>query len=240
MTDINFTQHWQQLYNKYLTTTDITPVLNDPATNGLLRNSIQKYNIPSELQDDFRQEVYITILQAFNTYDPTKCDKLLPFILHKITIATYQFLNFELYNGTFGTTYIRKYENTTPDIPDIISAFIDPLEEQEDESYTKARGTAFETWLRNYISDPLEWNVYCHQWGIFGYEKLTNEESSKRLNIDIEVVKKTKQKVASRMYQFLSTTRNSEKVFDKFGDLSYFLKKEYKNWGNFSNSEKSV
>ena len=234
MANINFTQHWQQLYNEYLHTNDITPVLNDPATKGLIWNAIQKYTIPSELQDDLRQEIYITITQAFRTYDPAQCDKILPYILNRITITTYQFLNFELYNGTFGTTYIRKYENTTPDIPDTISAFIDPLEEQEDESYTKARGTAFETWLRNYISDPLEWNVYCHQWGIFGYEKLTNEESSKRLNIDIEVVKKTKQKVASRMHQFLSTARNSEKVFDKFGDFGWYLKKEYEYCKNIS------
>ena len=227
MANINFTQHWQQLYNKYLTTTDITPVLNDPATNGLLRNSIQKYNIPPELQNDFRQEVYITILQAFNTYDPAKCDKLLPFILHKITIATYNFLNFELYNGTFGTTYIRKYETTVSDIPDTISAFIDPLEEQEDESYAKARGTAFETWLRNYISDPLEWNVYCHQWGIFGYEKLNNDEISNRLDVDVNTIKKIKLKIACRMAQFFMHAFKSKKVFDKFGDLGWYLKKEY-------------
>lgn len=227
MTNINFTQHWQQLYNKYLTTTDITPVLNDPATKGLIWNSIQKYNIPYELQDDFRQEVYITILQAFNTYDPTKCDKLLPFILHKITIATYNFLNFELYNGTFGTTYTHTYETIVSNIPDTISAFIDPLEEQEDESYTKARGTAFETWLRNYISDPLEWKIYCHQWGIFGYEKLNNEEISNRLDVDVNTIKKIKLKIKCRMSQFFMFAFKSKKVFDKFGDLGWYLKKEY-------------
>ena len=240
MTNINFTQHWQQLYNKYLTTTDITPVLRSSATNGLLRNSIQKYNIPSELQDDFRQEVYITITQAFRTYDSTQCDKILPYILNRITITTYQFLNNELYSGTFGTKYNRTYETKTSIIPDNTDSFIDPLETEEEIAYNKAMIKAFEKWIRSYLSDPLELSIYCQQWGIFGYEKLNNEESSKSLNIDIDTLKKAKQKIASRMHQFFSTARNSEKVFKKFGNLAYYLNKEYKNWGNFSNNEKSV
>ena len=227
MSNINFTQHWQQLYNGYLTTTDITPVLNAPATKGLIWNAIQKYNIPSELQDDFRQEIYITILQAFNTYDPTKCDKFLPFILRKTAITTYQFLNNELYSGTFGTKYNRTYETKTSIIPDGNESFTDPLEEQEDESYTKARGTAFEKWVKSYLSDPLELSIYCHQWGIFGYEKLTNEEISNRLGVDVDTIKKIKLKIVCRMAQFFMHAFKSKKVFDKFGDLGWYLKKEY-------------
>lgn len=236
----NFTQYWKQLYNEYLHTNDITPILRDSATTGLIWNAIKKYAIPYELQDDFRQEIYITITQAFRTYDPTRCDKILPYVLSKITIATYQFLNNELYSGTFGTKYNRTYATSTSIIPEGNGSFIDPLEEQEESAYNKAKAEAFEKWIRSYLSDPLELSIYCQQWGIFGHKKLTNEESSKSLGIDIESVKKTKQRIACRMYQFFLTARKSEKVFKKFGDLSYYLEKEYKNWGNFSNSEKSV
>ncbi len=230
MMNINLSQHWQQLYNDYIESGNISPVLNNMVVKGMISRAIQKWNIPPEMQDDLGQEIHLAIDTAFRTYEPSKCDKVLPYVIRWVNIGIYKFLNEELYNGTFGWKYDRLYDKFTSIIPDKEGSFTDPLEEQEADNYTKARDTEFENWLRRIIPDPLEWEIYCHQWGIFGHEKLKNDEICSRLNIDLKRMKQIKVNICSRLTQHVNVMRRSKKVFNKLGGLGYYIRKEYEQW----------
>ena len=70
------------------------------------------------------------------------------------------------------------------------------------------------------ISDPVDWEIYCYQKGIFDHEKLTNEETAEKLHIDIERVKKIKACISSKINQRLNT-----KKVKNLGPLGYYILK---------------
>ena len=93
------------------------------------------------------------------------------------------------------------------------------MEEKEYLKDTEAKIKALESWLKMVISDPVDWEIYCHQKGIFGREKLNNEETAEKLNIGVEKVKKIKACIASKICQRLNT-----KKFKNQGDLGYYYR----------------
>ena len=215
------TQHWQDMYNTYEKGGNNNWLFRDRAVIGLAKNSIIKWNIPTYLRDDLHQVVLLAVDKSFNTYDSTKCDKVLPYVLNGVRQQVYSFLNAEMYSGTFGSTHTKNSERFITTLPQIGCKFVDPLEEKEHLKDEEAKMKAFENWLKMVISDPVDWEIYCHQKGIFDHEKLTNEETAEKLHIDIERVKKIKACISSKICQRLSTKKGVENL----GPLGYYILK---------------
>ena len=218
---ITMAQHWQDMYNTYEKGGNNNWLFIDRAVTGLAKNTILKWNIPSYLRDDLQQVVLIAVDKAFNTYDPSKCDKVLPYVLNGVRQQVYSFLNAEVYSGTFGSTHTKNSERFITTIPQMGCKFVDPLEEKEHLKDEETKMKAFENWLKMVISDPIDWEVYCHQKNIFDHEKLNNEETAEKLHIDIEKVKKIKVNIASKINQRLSTKKGVENL----GPLGYYILK---------------
>ena len=106
-------------------------------------------------------------------------------------------------------------------LPQICDKFVDPLEKKEYLKDEEAKIKAFENWLRGVISDPLDWEIYCHQKGIFDHEKLNNEETAEKLHIGVEKIKKIKVNIASKVNQRL----NTKNVVKNLGPLGYYILK---------------
>ena len=221
---ITMAQHWQDMYNAYEKGGNNNWLFRDRAVTGLAKNSIIKWNIPTYLRDDLHQVVLLAVDKSFSTYDSSKCDKVLPYVLNGVRQQVYSFLNAEMYSGTFGSTHTKNSERFITTLPQIGGKFVDPLEEKEYLKDEEAKMKAFENWLKMVISDPIDWEVYCHQKGIFDHEKLNNEETADLLHIDIERVKKIKVNIASKVNQRL----NAKNVVKNLGPLGYYILKEYK------------
>ena len=73
-------QHWQDMYNAYEKGGNNNWLFRDRAVTGLTKNSIIKWNIPTYLRDDLHQTILLAVDKSFNTYDSTKCDKVLPYV----------------------------------------------------------------------------------------------------------------------------------------------------------------
>lgn len=222
----DITQHWQEMYDTYKQTGNISIVLRDKVIKGLISNTINKWNIPYSLQDDIRQEILLAITKAFETYDSVKCDKVLPYVLNGVRFIVYTFLNKEIYKRTWGGEYDRFREITLPSIPEQMEGWYDPMGEQEaNDEYTN-KIKAFENWLRTIIPDPVEWEVYCYQWGIFNHDKLKNKEICDRLNLPVEKVNKIKLRIIMKIGQ----QKLTKSFVKKLGPLGYYILKEYKKW----------
>ena len=200
-------QHWQDMYNAYEKGHNNDWLFRDQAVTGLAKNSITKWNVPTYLRDDLHQVVLLAVDKAFSTYDSTLCDTVLPYVLNGVRQQIYSFLNTELYSGTFSSTHKKNSERFISTLPQVGDKFVDPLEEKERLKDEEARIKALENWLRETISDPVDWAVYCHQKGIFDHERLNNEETAEKLNIDIERVKKIKACISSKINQRLNTKK---------------------------------
>lgn len=220
------TQHWQDMYNTYEKGGNNNWLFRDRAVTGLAKNSIIKWNIPPHLHDDLHQVVLLAVDKAFNTYEPTKCDKILPYVLTGVSQQVYSFLNTEMYSGTFHSTHTKNSDRFSSTMPQVCDEFIDPLEEKEHSKDMEAKIKAFENWLRSVITNPIDWEIYCHQKGIFNHEKLNNEETAEKLHIDVEEIKKVKVLIASKICQRLS----AKSVVKNLGPLGYYILKEYKKW----------
>ena len=215
------TQHWQDMYNAYEKGGNNNWLFRDRAVTGLTKNSIIKWNIPTHLRDDLHQVVLLAVDKSFNTYDSTKCDTVLPYVLNGVRQQVYSFLNTELYSGTFSTNHTKNTDRFISTLPQVGDKFVDPLEEKEHLKYEEAKIKAFENWLREVISDPVDWEVYCHQKGIFDHERLNNEETADLLHIDIERIKKIKINIASKINQRLHT----KNLVKNLGPLGYYILK---------------
>ena len=215
------TQHWQDMYNTYEKGGNNNWLFRDRAVTGLAKNSIIKWNIPSYLRDDLHQMILLAVDKSFSTYDSTKCDKVLPYVLNGIHQQVYSFLNAEMYSGTFGSTHTKNSDRFISTLPQIGDKFVDPLEKKEYLKDEEAKIKAFENWLRCVISDPVDWEIYCHQKNIFDHEKLNNDEISEKLHIDIEKVKKIKVCIASKINQRL----NTKNLVKNLGPLGYYILK---------------
>ena len=211
------TQHWQDMYNAYEKGGNNNWLFRDRAVTGLTKNSIIKWNIPTHLRDDLHQMILLAVDKSFNTYDSTKCDTVLPYVLNGVRQQVYAFLNTEMYSGTFSSTHTKNTDRFISTLPQVGDKFVDPLEEKEHLKDEEARIKAFENWLREVISDPVDWEIYCHQKGIFDHEKLNNEETADLLHIDIEKIKKIKVNIASKINQRLNT-----KKVKNLGPLGYY------------------
>ena len=222
---ITMAQHWQDMYNAYEKGGNNNWLFRDRAVMGLTKNSIIKWNIPTHLRDDLHQMILLAVDKSFNTYDSTKCDKVLPYVLNGVRQQVYAFLNTEMYSGTFSSTHTKNSERFITTLPQICDRFVDPLEEKEYLNEEGAKIKEFENWLRGVISDPVDWEIYCHQKGIFTHEKLSNEETAEKLHIDIERVKKIKANISSKINQRL----NTKKVKNQRSS-GYYILKEYKKW----------
>lgn len=218
---ITMAQHWQDMYDAYKKGGNNNWIFRDRAVTGLAQNSIIKWNIPTHLHDDLHQVILLAVNKSFSTYDPTKCDKVLPYVLNGVRQQVYSFLNTEMYSGTFGSTHIQNSARFTSTLPQVHDEFIDPLEKKEYLKDEETKIKAFENWLREVISDPVDWVVYCHQKGIFDHEKLNNEETAEKLHIDIERVKKIKVNIASKINQRL----NTKNLVKNLGPLGYYIEK---------------
>lgn len=216
---ITMAQHWQDMYDSYKKGGNNNWLFRDRAVTGLAQNTIIKWNIPTYLRDDLHQVVLLAVDKSFNTYDPTKCDKVLPYVLNGVRQQVYSFLNTEVYSGTFGSTHTKNSERFITTLPQVGDKFVDPLEEKEYLKDEEAKIKALETWLREVIHNQVDWEIYCHQKGIFDHEKLNNEETAEKLHIDIERVRKIKVNIASKICQRLST-----KKFKNLGDLGYYYR----------------
>lgn len=218
---ITMAQHWQDMYDSYKKGGNNNWIFRDRAVMGLAKNAIIKWNIPSHLRDDLHQVVLLAVDRSFNTYDPTKCDKVLPYVLNGVRQQIYSFLNAEMYSGTFGSTHIQNSDRFISTLPQIGDKFVDPLVKKEYLKDEEAKINALENWLREVISDPIDWEIYCHQKGIFDHEKLNNEETAEKLHIDIEKIKKVKVNIASKINQRL----NTKNVVKNLGPLGYYIKR---------------
>ena len=212
------TQHWQDMYNAYEKGGNNNWLFRDHAVTGLTKNSIIKWNIPTYLRDDLHQVVLLAVDKSFSTYDSTKCDKVLPYVLNGVRQQVYSFLNTEMYSGTFSSSHTKNTDRFISTLPQVGGKFVDPLEEKEHLKNEEAKIKAFENWLRGVISDPADWEVYCHQKGIFDHEKLNNEETAEKLHISIERVKKIKANISSKINQRLNT-----KKVKNLGPLGYYI-----------------
>ena len=218
---ISMVQHWQDMYNSYEKGGNNNWLFRDHAVTGLAKNSIIKWNIPTYLRDDLHQTILLAVDKSFSTYDSTKCDKVLPYVLNGVRQQVYSFLNAEMYSGTFGSTHTKNTDRFITTLPQMGCKFVDPLEEKEHLKDEEAKMKAFEYWLREVISNPIGWEIYCYQKGIFDHEKLNNEETAEKLHIDIEKVKKIKVNIASKINQRLNTKNGVKNL----GDLGYYIKR---------------
>ena len=223
---ITMAQHWQDMYNAYKNGGNNNWIFRDRAVTGLAQNSIIKWNIPPYLHDDLHQVVLIAVDKSFSTYDSTKCDKVLPYVLNGVSQQVYAFLNTEMYSGTFSTTHTKNSDIFTSTLPQICDKFVDPLEKKEYLKDGEAKIKAFENWLRGVISDPIDWEIYCYQKGIFDHEKLNNEETAEKLHIGVEKIKKVKVLIASKISQRL----NTKSLVKNLGDLGYYILKDHTKW----------
>lgn len=214
-------QHWQDMYDSYKKGGNNNWIFQDRAVIGLAKNAIIKWSIPPYLHDDLRQVVLIAVDKSFSTYDSTKCDKVLPYVLNGVRQQVYAFLNAEMYSGTFASTHTKNSDRFISTLPQICDKFVDPLEKKEHLKDEEAKIKAFENWLREVISDPVDWAVYCHKKGIFDHEKLNNEETAEKLHIPVEKVKKIKVNIASKICQRLGT----KSLVKKLGPLGYYIKR---------------
>ena len=218
---ITMAQHWQDMYDSYKKGGNNNWIFQDRAVIGLAKNAIIKWSIPPYLHDDLRQVVLIAVDKSFSTYDSTKCDKVLPYVLNGVRQQVYAFLNAEMYSGTFASTHTKNSDRFISTLPQICDKFVDPLEKKEHLKDEEAKIKAFENWLREVISDPVDWAVYCHKKGIFDHEKLNNEETAEKLHIPVEKVKKIKVNIASKICQRLGT----KSLVKKLGPLGYYIKR---------------
>ena len=214
------TQHWQDMYNAYEKGGNNNWLFRDHAVTGLTKNSIIKWNIPTHLRDDLHQMILLAVEKSFNTYDSTKCDKILPYVLNGVRQQVYSFLNTEMYSGTFSSTHTKNSERFISTLPQVGDRFVDPLVEKEHLKDEEAKIKALENWLREVISDPVDWEIYCHQKGIFDHEKLNNEETAEKLHIGVEKIKKIKANISSKINQRL----NTKKVKNQRSSGYYILK----------------
>ena len=219
-------QHWQDMYNAYEKGGNNNWLFRDHAVTGLTKNTILKWNVPTYLRDDLHQMVLLAVDKALNTYDSTKCDKVLPYVLNGVRQQVYSFLNAEMYSGSFGSTHTKNSERFITTLPQIGDKFVDPLEEKEHLKDEEAKIKAFENWLREVISDPVDFSIYCHQKGIFTHEKLNNEETAEKLHISVDRIKKIKVNIASKINQRL----NTKNLVKNLGPFGYYILKEYKKW----------
>lgn len=217
------TQHWQDMYNAYEKGGNNNWLFRDRAVTGLTKNSIIKWNIPTYLRDDLHQVVLLAVDKSFNTYDSTKCDTVLPYVLNGVRQQVYSFLNTEMYSGTFSSTHTKNTDRFISTLPQVGDKFVDPLEEKEHLKDEEAKIKAFEYWLREVISDPVDWEIYCHQKGIFNHEKLNNEETADLLHISIDRIKKIKVNIASKINQRLSLKHKN--LVKNLGPLAYYILK---------------
>ena len=217
---ITMAQHWQDMYDSYKKGDNNNWIFRDRAVMGLAKNSIIKWNIPPHLHDDLRQVVLIAVDKSFSTYDSTKCDKVLPYVLNGVRQQVYAFLNTEIYLGTLSTSHTKNTDRFISTLPQICDKFVDPLEEKEHLKDEEAKIKAFENWLKMVISDPIDWEIYCYQKGIFDHEKLNNEETAEKLHIDVEKVKKIKVCISSKINQRL----NTKNVVKNLGPLGYYYR----------------
>ena len=215
------TQHWQDMYNAYEKGGNNNWLFRDRAVAGLTKNSIIKWNIPSHLRDDLHQVVLLAVDKSFNTYDPTKCDTLLPYVLNGVRQQVYAFLNAEMYSGTFSSTHTKNTDRFISTLPQVGDKFVDPLVEKEHLKDEEAKIKALENWLKEVISDPVDWEVYCLQKGVFSHEKLNNDETAEKLHISVDRIKKIKANIASKVNQRLNT-KNLVKNLDP---LDYYILK---------------
>ena len=218
---ITMAQHWQDMYNTYEKGGNNNWLFRDRAVTGLTKNSIIKWNIPSHLRDDLHQVVLLAVDKSFNTYDSTKCDTVLSYVLNGVRQQVYSFLNAEMYSGTFGSTHTKNSERFITTIPQVGCKFVDPLEEKEHLKDEEAKIKAFENWLKMVISDPVDWEVYCLQKGIFDHEKLNNDETAEKLHISVDRIKKIKANIASKVNQRL----NTKNLVKNLGPLGYYILK---------------
>ena len=218
---ITMVQHWQDMYNAYEKGGNNNWLFRDHAVTGLAKNSILKWNIPTYLRDDLHQVVLLAVDKSFSTYDSSKCDKVLPYVLNGVRQQVYSFLNAEMYSGTFGSTHTKNSERFITTLPQVGCKFVDPLEEKEHLKDEEAKIKAFENWLRGVISDPVDWEIYCHQKGIFNHEMLNNEETAEKLHISIDRIKKIKACIASKICQRL----NTKNLVKNLGPLGYYILK---------------
>ena len=221
-------QHWQDMYNAYEKGGNNNWLFRDRAVTGLTKNTILKWNVPTYLRDDLHQMILLAVDKSFNTYDPTKCDILLPYVLNGVRQQVYSFLNTEMYSGTFGSTHTKNSERFITTLPQVCGKFVDPLEEEERLKDEEVKMKAFENWLREVISDPVDFSIYCHQKGVFNHEKLNNEETAEKLHIDIEKVKKVKACISSKICQRL----NTKNLVKNLGPLGYYYIKSIRNGNN--------
>ena len=218
---ITMAQHWQDMYNTYEKGGNNNWLFRDRAVIGLAKNSIIKWNIPTYLRDDLHQVVLLAVDKSFNTYDSTKCDTVLPYVLNGVRQQVYAFLNAEMYSGTFGSTHTKNSDRFISTLPQVGDKFVDPLVEKEHLKDEEAKIKALENWLKEVISDPVDWEVYCLQKGVFSHERLNNKETADLLHIDIERVKKIKVNIASKINQRLNT-----KKVKNLGDLRHYVLKD--------------
>lgn len=204
---ITMAQHWQDMYDSYKKGGNNNWIFRDRAVIGLAKNSIIKWNIPTYLRDDLHQVVLLAVDKSFNTYDSTKCDTVLPYVLNGIRQQIYSFLNTELYSGTFSSTHTKNTDRFISTIPQIEDKFVDPLIESEHLKEEEAKIKALENWLKEVISDPVDYEIYCFQKGVFNHEKLNNKETADLLHIDVEKIKKIKVNIASKINQRLNTKK---------------------------------
>ena len=223
---ITMEQHWQDMYDSYKKGGNNNWIFRDRAVKGLAKNTIIKWNIPPYLHDDLRQVVLIAVDKSLNTYDSTKCDKVLPYVLNGVRQQVYAFLNAEIYSGTLSTSHTKNTDRFISTLPQVCDKFVDPLEKKEHLKDEESKIKAFENWLKMVISDPIDWEIYCYQKGIFCHTKLNNEETAEKLHIDIEKIKKIKVNIASKINQRL----NSKGLVKNLGDLGYYILKDYKKW----------
>ena len=215
------TQHWQDMYNAYEKGGNNNWLFRDRAVMGLTKNTIIKWNIPTYLRDDLHQVVLLAVDKSFNTYDSTKCDTVLPYVLNGVKRQIYSFLNTEMYSGTFSSTHTKNTDRFISTLPQVGDKFVDPLEEKEHLKDEEAKIKAFENWLRGVISDPVDWEIYCHQKGIFDHEKLGNKETAEKLHLSFDRIKKVKVNIASKINQRL----NTKNLVKNLGPLGYYILK---------------
>lgn len=198
-----FNEQWQQIYNQYKQG-DYNGIFNDNNTvTGLIVNSCMQYGIPMSLQPDFKQHIRIAIWTALTKYDPTKNDKLLPYVIRGIQIAAMDFLNKEIYGGTIqsknqtniyaSTSSLSAAESIEGDINN------DTIFIREDNERKNNTLNTFKNWLKGLMSD-VEWEIYCYQWGVWGHEKLKADKIAERLNMPVTDVKRIKVNISVRMW----------------------------------------
>lgn len=197
-------KQYQEMWTKYSQNKSyINDILQHKLVIGLINNSIYKYKIPEYYKDDYKQHILLAIVKSFETYNESSCDKILPYICNGIYKTSMMFLTNIIGRDS---KYLSIEENITTD---------SEVNQYEYDTSIDDTINEFQRWLQ-YKLPTLEYLIYCHQWGLFGFEKLSTDKLAEKFNLERTKVVRIKARILMKVNKHSKQIdcKNKRFIFD--------------------------